>query len=791
MLRPASFASLALLCLLLWGRDGVHHGVLGSSDDAAAQALVLIGPESSAQYCRLNAGDADPACLPFVPAVLGPVDAAILQARGALRVAVAARQHLLLCDPERRDTEACTLLDGGEWILDPAGIAVGDIDDDLVPDLVVARRSAPVTVCHGLGAWRFDCSTELPAPRRYDLVRLADFDVDGDLDLLLAGEAGVQLCEQAPSELVCRRMGNEDSSVTSVEIADLDGDRRPDILLSLGRWRGLRWCRSLGAMAFDCRRLVETPARPAGPAPSLAARRIDGRSAELVLAGWPTRLCRLDVQTLQEPELAIPLTCRDGSFDGQGSRSAHLLSDGAGDALLLGGPNRRCERVGDDYRCRSLGDPDLHATTIVLAPMEAGDATPMPTTATNVPPAPPSQATPSPWPTLAPTASATPTRPATRPLDRVTLERLGELALPASARALARDGERAVAYGGRCEHGPEGGCRSVAVLLDLSDPRRPDELGRLELDGEGWLVLDAALSGDSLYLVTGRQAVVGALPRARELLVVDVAEPRAPRIVHWIAWPWADADTDGPAYGGLAIAADHLYWGSTVGMQVYDLERPMRPRLAARIALPSRGLATLEVAGRSHLFRAGAGQPASLLEIDDPVRPRQRGSVRLNLGKTSMYDVADVHAGRDRVYVESRLGCTLPPPARPGVSRPCGSALIEIPLGGDRDDLQQGWYGLADTGQGLGAALDRGDLLFVAQGRIAVLDARYAERPLLAEVQLEREIDGDRRSELPYDLEMSGDVLWALGRVDDAQPAVLRSLRVGRVRALYLPLVGR
>jgi hypothetical protein len=119
-------------------------------------------------------------------------------------------------------------------------VAVGDIDPDGIPDLVVATPFRPsFTVLRGDGAAGFEPLAIVPiGSRGTSRVALSDLDGDGTLDVVV----GTVEVEAGTSEVIATFLGNGSgglvhaASVSAVgrtavlDVADLDGDGSPDVV---------------------------------------------------------------------------------------------------------------------------------------------------------------------------------------------------------------------------------------------------------------------------------------------------------------------------------------------------------------------------------------------------------------------------------------------------------------------------------------------------------------------------------------------------------------------------------
>lgn len=121
--------------------------------------------------------------------------------------------------------------------LSPVDLAVGDIDGDGAPDLVIAHASGKVSFQRNLGHGRFSPSVaDLEVPN-VKLVALADFDADGRIDLAIGTETALEI-----------RLGDGaggfgapiwkpisvGGDLRRLIAVDLDGDGRVDLISASG-----------------------------------------------------------------------------------------------------------------------------------------------------------------------------------------------------------------------------------------------------------------------------------------------------------------------------------------------------------------------------------------------------------------------------------------------------------------------------------------------------------------------------------------------------------------------------
>jgi len=197
------------------------------------------------------------------------------------------------------------------------------------------------------------------------------------------------------------------------------------------------------------------------------------------------------------------------------------------------------------------------------------------------------------------------------------------------------------------------------ITLDISDPEKPVELGRMGLQAT---VLAVVLEDDHAWLAAGSYGVV----------LVDMSDPAAPLLEHRI-------DRPGKVREVIPLGPRLLLAENRNGLTVLDVADPARPRqrvsISTRdellaIALHDRVLATAEEHAGIRLF-----------DVAHPDTPRELAQV-------------DLEGARDVAFVEGRLLVATGKqgvivfdleqprsPRRIGVIPPARSALSVTPYG--------------------------------------------------------------------------------------------------------------
>ncbi|MBN8248560.1 MAG: VCBS repeat-containing protein [Verrucomicrobia bacterium] len=226
----------------------------------------------------------------------------------------------------------------------PSALVLADFSGDGRQDLAIANAvPGVITLLSGLGDGGFqDLRHDLTSIRG---VAAADLDADGTLDLAVAasrsavllGAGGGSFLEQP----VAGAVDNE-----AVAIGDLNGDRRPDLVFTAPRSRGILVCLGRGDGTFDEGRV--TPVAAAGEGLLLGDFTDDGLPDVVVAEAKPTGINRQVVilpgrgdGTFAAPALLqVPGTTRaiaTGDFNRDGRPDLAVSHSGVANLTILPG----------------------------------------------------------------------------------------------------------------------------------------------------------------------------------------------------------------------------------------------------------------------------------------------------------------------------------------------------------------------------------------------------------------------------------------------------------------------
>jgi hypothetical protein len=143
---------------------------------------------------------------------------------------------------------------GSDYLAQPTAVAVGDLDGNTLPDLVIGRQGRGIVVLLGAGGGSFVPQAEASLPdaiRQADVaaVAIADLNLDGDAEIVLGtvnsagnidpGRIAVLVGDNGTFASLADYSVISGEGVSSIAIGDLDLDTRPDIAVAQGPVRVL------------------------------------------------------------------------------------------------------------------------------------------------------------------------------------------------------------------------------------------------------------------------------------------------------------------------------------------------------------------------------------------------------------------------------------------------------------------------------------------------------------------------------------------------------------------------
>ena len=148
-------------------------------------------------------------------------------------------------------------------------VAIGRIDTDAYADLVL-RGTAGLNVYPGLGDGTFGPVRLVPGGCHPNQPYLADFDGDGDLEILAIDGCGDVVENSSTLVFVNDRSGDfpvvrtnvTDGSASSVAVGDVDGDHRPDAMVMAGAVLNLMMLESAGLFQNTWARHMQSYSTP-------------------------------------------------------------------------------------------------------------------------------------------------------------------------------------------------------------------------------------------------------------------------------------------------------------------------------------------------------------------------------------------------------------------------------------------------------------------------------------------------------------------------------------------------
>jgi hypothetical protein len=194
---------------------------------------------------------------------------------------------------------------------------------------------------------------------------------------------------------------------------------------------------------------------------------------------------------------------------------------------------------------------------------------------------------------------------------------------------------------------------SGVSIYDVSNPRRPVRIGRLELPNAQNEDVDV---GNGIMLISDDPYAGRGV-----LHVVDVRDPRRPRVLSRYS-TWAPGLLDGllrgpGRRGGIGHTATCIQgcryaWlaGSSEGIEVVDLRDPAHPRFAGKLRVPPaagvNGTHDVQVDASGLAWVAGSRGTAAY-DVSDPVHPRLRVRTTRRGGVEPWNDV--IHHNSQRI----------------------------------------------------------------------------------------------------------------------------------------------
>jgi hypothetical protein len=154
--------------------------------------------------------------------------------------------------------------------------------------------------------------------------------------------------------------------------------------------------------------------------------------------------------------------------------------------------------------------------------------------------------------------------------------------------------------------------------MDISDPARPRELGRV---GETRRAEAVAVEGQFAYVLDSGLTFLGVNDGPRRLLVVALTTPAAPAVVGRL-------DLGGAASGELVVRDGWVFVSRGATVEVVEARDPRRPRLAHTLATAAHVQDLTVSDARLYLAESATSgwSGVEVFDVTDPSAPRWAGA---------------------------------------------------------------------------------------------------------------------------------------------------------------------
>jgi len=133
------------------------------------------------------------------------------------------------------------------------GVAVGDLNGDSRPDVVITNVAFANSLCLNDGNWSFACGDFGSGSKSSTNAAIEDMDNDGDLDVVFAkANTENELClNDGSASFSCDVVSADTNTTYGVAVGDLDGILGPDLVFANSHDRN-RVCLNDGSASFSC-----------------------------------------------------------------------------------------------------------------------------------------------------------------------------------------------------------------------------------------------------------------------------------------------------------------------------------------------------------------------------------------------------------------------------------------------------------------------------------------------------------------------------------------------------------